>query len=188
MNVCVSLMKIKALFTSHFSGYLEKLKEQPIKVDFFLFTTIVLISSLLYHFSYQIYNVHNTQVDVLNLGSMIILALMTVFLFIYNGIIFLLMVSLIEHFFVLFIERKPDFEKTMKSVIYASFLPVLFLWIPSVFHIPFSALGLIGAYTIITFYGIRLFHGVTVDRAAFVATFTTGCILILLYFGNVNLL
>ncbi|MCK9631030.1 MAG: YIP1 family protein [Methanoregula sp.] len=181
-------MKIKALFVSHFPGYLEKIKEQPIKVDFYLFSAIVLIGSLLYHFSYLIQNMHNPQMDVLNVGSMIVLTLMTVFLFIYNGIIFLLIVSLIEHFFVLFIERKPDFEKTMKSVIYASFLPVLFLWIPSVFHIPFSALVLIGAYMIITFYGIRIFHGVTVDRAAFVASFTTGCILILLYAAHVNLL
>ncbi|AGB03359.1 YIP1 family protein [Methanoregula formicica] len=181
-------MKTKAWFVSNFSGYLEKITKQSIRADFYLFTAILLVGSLLYHVSYLIQKVHTSPVDVLNPGSMIVLTLMTVFLFIYNGIIFLLAISLAEHFFVLFISDKPDFEKTMKSVIYASFLPVLFLWIPSVFHIPCSALVLVGAYTIITFYGIRIFHGVTVDRAAFVAIFTTGCILILLYFGNVNLL
>jgi len=184
----VCLMKITTTFASRFTGCLEKIKDQPLKTDCYLFVAIVLIGSILYHFSYLSQVVHHAPVDFLNPGSMIVLALMTGFLFLCNGIIFLFILSLIEHFFVLFIKRKPDFEKTMKSVIYASALPVLFLWIPSVFQIPFSVLALIGAFMIITFYEIRLFHEVTVDRAAFVALFMSGCIIIVLHAAHVTLL
>ena len=94
----------------------------------------------------------------------------------------MLLISLVGHFFVLFTDGHRDFEKTMKAVIYASALPVLFAW---TFHIvQYSALVLAVAFLIVAYIGIYTFHEITKDRAAFVAIFTTGFIIVLLYIGK----
>jgi hypothetical protein len=100
----------------------------------------------------------------------------------------MLIISLIEHFFVLFTGEPRDFGKTMKSVIYASFIPVLFIWLPGVFRVSYSAFILIGAFSIITFHGVRIFHKKTNNQAAFVAIFTTYFILTVLWLGKVNII
>ena len=103
-----------------------------------------------------------------------------------DGLAFVLVVSLVEHFFVLFTDNHRDFEKTMKSVIYASVLPVVFVW--TIHNVQYSALVLTAVFLAVTYIGIRSFHGITKDRAAFVAIFTTGFMIFLLYLGKVNLL
>jgi hypothetical protein len=160
---------------------MDEVKDQPVKEDILRFITVLFIGSLLYLFSYVIQKGFIEQTEVLDIRGIIVLTAMVLFLFLF-------IICLIEHFFVLFIDRKPVFEKTMKSVIYASVLPVLFLWVPSVFQIRFSALVLLFAFMVFTFYGIHTIHGKTIDRAAFVAFFTTGCIIFLLWVGKVNLL
>jgi hypothetical protein len=182
-----SLKKIISVI-SYPSGYMDEVKDQPVKEDILRFITVLFIGSLLYLFSYVIQKGFIEQTEVLDIRGIIVLTAMVLFLFLFNAMFFLLIICLIEHFFVLFIDRKPVFEKTMKSVIYASVLPVLFLWVPSVFQIRFSALVLLFAFMVFTFYGIHTIHGKTIDRAAFVAFFTTGCIIFLLWVGKVNLL
>jgi len=106
-------------------------------------------------------------------------------LFVIDGLEFVLFISLVEHFFVLFTDGHRDFEKTMKSVIYASALPVLFVW--TIHNVQYSALVLTAAFLVVTYFGIRTFHEITKDRSAFVAIFMTGFVVFLLYLGKVNL-
>jgi hypothetical protein len=170
------------------SGYLEEIRGQPLRDDVLSFILITAIGSILMLFSMAIRDSNTGNGEFLNPAGVLVMIITILFLFIVDGLFLVLIISLIEHFFVLFTGEHRGFEKTMKSVIYASVIPVLFFWIPSVFHIPYSALLLAGTFCLVTFYGILTFHEKTKDRAAFVALFTTGFILILLWFGKVNVI
>lgn len=183
----VALNRIRKIILSP-SGYLKEIKEQPIKDDVLSFILVTAIGSILMFFSTVIRTAVTGNGEFLNPAGVLVTILTILFLFVVDGLFLMLIISLIEHFFVLFMGEHRGFEKTMKSVIYASVIPVLFLWIPAVFHIHYSALLLAGAFCLVTFYGILMFHEKTKDRAAFVALFTTGFILILLWFGKVNVI
>jgi membrane-associated HD superfamily phosphohydrolase len=181
-------MKKIQLFISNPPGYLEEMKNQPVKTDILTFLVVILCGTLCYLTAYIIQKGYIEQVQTFDPLSVGVLILSGISLFVVDGLFFLLIISLIEHFFVLFTERKPDYEKTLKSVIYALFIPILFLWVTGVFHIPGSIPALIAIFAVFTFYGTRAFHHLSNDRAAFVSMFTTGVIVILLYFGHVNLI
>lgn len=183
----VTLKKILS-FISNPPGYLEEMKNQPVKTDILTFLAVILCGSLCYLAAYIIQKGYIEQVPAFDSLSLGVLILSGIFLFVVDGLFFLLVISLIEHFFVLFTGRKPDFEKTLKSVTYALFIPVLFLWVAGVFHIPGSVPVIIATFTVFTFYGTRTFHHLSNDRAAFVSLFTTGVLVILLYSGHVNLI
>jgi len=182
----VTLRKIREIIISP-SGYLEEIRDRPIKDDVLFFIVVAVVGSILMFFSMVIGEIVTGKGDSLNPAGIPVMILTILFLFVVNGLFFMLIISLIEHFFVLFTGEHKGFERTMKSVIYASVLPVVFFWIPAVFHIPSSILLLAGAFCIVTFYGILTFHEKAKDRAAFVALFTTGFILILLWLGKVNI-
>lgn len=170
------------------SAHLEKIRNQPLKDDVLVFILVTVVGSILMFFSTVISTSVIGNEEFLNPAGIPVMILTILFLFVVDGLFFVLIISLIEHFFILFTGENRGFEKTMKSVIYASVLPVLFLWIPAIFHIPYSALLLAGAFCIVTFYGIFIFHEKSKDRAVFVALFTTGVIFILLWFGKVNVI
>lgn len=183
----VTLKKIIS-FISYPTAYLDKVREQPIKTDILSFIITALTGSILFFVSSVIRMMYTGQGGVMGMAALAVMAVTIIFVFVVNALFFLLVIGLIEHVFVLFIDGHRGFEKTMKSVIYASVLPVLFFWVPAVFHVAYSALLLAGTFCIVTFYGILTFHQKTKDRAAFVAVFTTGLILALLWFGKVNII
>jgi Yip1 domain len=167
--------------------YLDKMGRQPVKADILSFIAIVLAGSFLFLIFYGIQKVFFERAGVPNLTSITVMIATTVFLLLVDGLFFLLVISLIGHFFVLFTGGKPDFEKTLKSVITALALPILFIWLPIAFHVPYSLLVLAAVFMVFTCYGIRKFHQKTKDQAAFVAIFTTGTIVVLLYIARVNM-
>jgi hypothetical protein len=183
----ITVKRIREIIRSP-SGYLEKIRDQPLKDDILSFILVTMVGSILMFFSIFIMTAVTGQEEFLNPAGAVVMFLTILFLYVFNGLFLMLVISLIEHFFVLSTGEHRGFEKTMKSVICASVLLVLLFWIPSVFHIRYSALILAGVFCIMTFYGILTFHEKTKDRAAFVALFTTGLILILLWFGKVDLI
>ncbi|GAB7016251.1 hypothetical protein JCM10550A_16190 [Methanogenium cariaci] len=96
-----------------------------------------------------------------------------------GGVIFLLGISLIEHFFLLFVDEDVEFEKTMKSVVYALFPAIPFFWAGVVVNVPLASLLMLICFGLITYYGIRVFHEKSKDRAAFVSLATSLVLLIL---------
>jgi hypothetical protein len=164
--------------------YIEEIRNQALLKDLLQFIIVALTGSMVFFFVYVIQKGFPGH-EIPDAWGFLILMGMVVFTFVYSALFFLLVISLAEHFFVLFISDKPDFEKTMKSVIYASMVPILFIWIPAIFHIPVSALALTGVFIVFTFYGILIFHNSTKDRAAFVAIFLMGVIISGLCLGRV---
>jgi hypothetical protein len=183
----VTLTRIREIILDP-SGYLEEIRDQPFNDDILTFILVTLTGSVLAFIAIIISTVVTGQGEYPGPAGIPKMILSILFLFIVDGLFLMLVISLIEHFFVLFTGEHRGFEKTMKSVMYASVIPVLFIWIPAVLQIPYTLLLLAGAFCIATFYGILVFHEKTKDRAAFVALFTTGFILILLWFNKVNLI
>ncbi len=94
-----------------------------------------------------------------------------------TGAVVLLGTSLIEHFFLLFVDVKKSFEMTMKMAVYALVVVFPLAWAALLIsNIPPTAL-LIIVFVLLTFCGIRVFHSVSIDRAAFVSL-ATGAVLL----------
>lgn len=92
-----------------------------------------------------------------------------------NGAVILLVVSLVEHFFLLFVDEKRGFERTVKSAVYALVPAILFGWAVAI--IPHAGLLLLICFSQITYVGTRVFHEKSRDRAAFVALATGAALL-----------
>ncbi|MFA7562360.1 MAG: YIP1 family protein [Methanoculleus sp.] len=95
----------------------------------------------------------------------------SIFLGLMNGAIALLAVSLVEHFFLLFVDVHREFEQTMKSVAYALSPLILFSWAIAL-GVPFAGLLLAAGFCLLTYFGVRVFHEKSGDRAVFVALAT----------------
>ncbi|MBP2146609.1 hypothetical protein J2129_002063 [Methanofollis sp. W23] len=93
--------------------------------------------------------------------------------------VILLGVSLIEHFFLLFVDAHQGFERTMKSVIYALLPIVLFWWAVAVMKVPAAGPLLLLCFALITYFGICVFHDISKDRAAFASLATSAAVLVL---------
>ncbi len=92
-----------------------------------------------------------------------------------GGAVALLAVSLVEHFFLLFVDVHREFEQTMKSTVYALSPLILFSW-AVLLKIPFAGLLFLAWFCLSTFFGVRIFHEKSKDRAVFVAL-ATGVVL-----------
>ncbi len=94
-----------------------------------------------------------------------------------TGAVVLLGTSLIEHFFLLFVDVKKSFEMTMKTAVYT--LAVVFPLVWAALLVSNSHLIVLPAivFVILTFCGIRIFHSLSIDRAAFVSL-ATGAVLL----------
>jgi hypothetical protein len=92
-----------------------------------------------------------------------------------TGAVALLAVSLVEHFFLLFVDVHREFEKTMKSVVYALAPLILFSW-AVLLEVPFAGLLLLAWFCLSTYFGVWIFHEKSKDRAVFVAL-ATGVVL-----------
>ncbi|NMA09937.1 MAG: hypothetical protein GX932_02810, partial [Methanomicrobiales archaeon] len=92
-----------------------------------------------------------------------------------TGAVALLAVSLVEHFFLLFVDVHREFEQTMKSTVYALSPLILFSW-AVLLEVPFAGLILIVWFCLSTYFGVVVFHEKSEDRAVFVAL-ATGAVL-----------
>ncbi|MDD4567818.1 MAG: hypothetical protein PHU37_07930 [Methanoculleus chikugoensis] len=92
-----------------------------------------------------------------------------------TGAVALLAISLVEHFFLLFVDVHRKFEKTMKSVVYALSPCILFSW-AVLLKVPFAGLLLLVCFGLLTYHGVWIFHELSGDRAAF-AALATGAVL-----------
>jgi hypothetical protein len=101
-----------------------------------------------------------------------------------NGAVALLAISLIEHFFLLFVDEHKGFEKTMKSAIYALVPVLLFFWVTVIVESAFVSLLLLVCFCLITFFGVRIFHEKSLDRAAFVSL-ATSAVFMMLFFRQI---
>ncbi len=88
-----------------------------------------------------------------------------------TGAVALLAVSLVEHFFLLFVDVRREFEKTMKSAVYALSPLILFSW-AVLLQVPFAGLLLLAWFCLSTYFGVWIFHEKSKDRAVFVALAT----------------
>ncbi len=102
------------------------------------------------------------------------------FLGLVNGAFALLAVSLIEHFFLLFVDVHREFEQTMKSAVYALSPLILFSW-AIVLGVPFAGPLLLACFCLLTYFGVRVFHEKSGDRAAFSALATGAALAIYLH-------
>jgi len=188
----VRFMKIHPPFFDR-TTFFTKVREQPLKNDILFFLAITVLGGFILTIAAAASSINSGPLAIPEPRVIPLFIVGFIVPSIINGFFLLLVISLIEHFFVLFvIDTHPDkdrrFEKTMKTVIYASVLPIIFLWVPAVFHVAYSGLILLGSFLVLTFLGIIGFHAVTKDRAGFVTIFTGGVIVLLLMAGRVNFL
>ncbi|WP_067047977.1 YIP1 family protein [Methanofollis ethanolicus] len=159
----------------------EHLKETSLKEDLRVYFTLVLATSVLFLLPmYFLGSEPGTEYSVMGLPYVVGIALATVVQLAWsliNGAVILLVVSLVEHFFLLFVDENRGFERTMKSVVYALVPVILFGW--AVAAVPHAGLLLLACFSLITYVGTRVFHEKSRDRAAFVALATGAALLAL---------
>ncbi|QYZ79152.1 hypothetical protein E2N92_06755 [Methanofollis formosanus] len=170
-------LPIKNIFTGP-GRLFDQLRIKSLQEDLLFFFTVVLAVSILSTLrTLLMYPVHEPTAPYL-IGGMLFGAFGPLQSMITWAVI-LLSVSLIEHFFLLFVDEHQGFERTMKSAIYALFPTVLFWWAAVILKIPYAGLLLLLCFTLITYSGIRKFHEKSKDRAAFVSLATSAVLLIL---------
>lgn len=94
-----------------------------------------------------------------------------------TGAVLLLGTSLIEHFFLLFVDVRKSFEMTMKTAVYALAVVFPLAWAALLIPNLLLAVLLIVIFVLLTFCGIRVFHSLSIDRSAFVSL-ATGAVLL----------
>ena len=156
---------------SAFSGprwVFQKLNEKPLRDDLIFYFTIVAAASVLFMVlplltgeAAEIDGLHRIWFIVAGIPVTLVQGLIT-------GAVALLAVSLVEHFFLLFVDVHREFEKTMKSAVYALAPLILFSW-AVLLKIPFAGLLLLAWFCLSTYFGIWIFHEKSKDRAVFVA-------------------
>lgn len=159
----------------------EHLKETSLKEDLQVYLTLVLATSVLFLLPmYFLGSEPGMEYSTMGLPYIVDIALATVVQLAWsliNGAVILLVVSLIEHFFLLFVDENRGFEKTVKSAVYALVPVILFGWAVAV--VPHAGLLLLVCFSLITYVGTRVFHEKSRDRAAFVALATGAALLAL---------
>ncbi|MDK2889708.1 MAG: hypothetical protein PWR21_340 [Methanoculleus sp.] len=164
----------------------QHLNEKPLRDDLIFYFAIVAAASIFWTAASILTEPH--PVDGLGIeglhqaGSVlstifvgVFLGFVGVFLGLANGAVALLAVSLVEHFFLLFVDVHREFEKTMKSAVYALSPLILFSW-AVLLEIPFAGLLLLAWFCLSTYLGVWIFHEKSKDRAVFVAL-ATGVVL-----------
>jgi len=162
-------------------GLFQRLNEKPLRDDLQFFFAIVVVTSILYMLlplfigfhpenEFKI-GLHQIWVPALGIFTGLVQGLMT-------GAIALLGISLIEHFFLLFVDVHQGFEKTMKSVVYALSPCILFSWVILILKVPFASLLLLFYFSLVNYFGVWIFHEISKDRALFVTLMTSAILTI----------
>jgi len=153
----------------------RQLNEKPLRDDLVFYAAIVATASILLMAlplltgeAPEIDGLHRTWFIVAGILIVLVQGLMT-------GAVALLAVSLVEHFFLLFVDVHREFEKTMKSAVYALSPLILFSW-AVLLEVPFAGLLLLAWFCLMTYLGVWIFHEKSEDRAVFVAL-ATGAVL-----------
>ncbi|WP_292731602.1 Yip1 family protein [Methanoculleus sp.] len=157
----------------------QQLDEKPLRDDLIFYFAIVAVASIFWTAASILTGPHPVDgpgIEGLHqAGSVLSAIFVGVFLGLANGAVALLAVSLVEHFFLLFVDVHREFEKTMKSVVYALAPLILFSW-AVLLGVPFAGLLLLIWFCLMTYIGVWIFHEKSKDRAAFVAL-ATGAVL-----------
>ncbi|PKL61511.1 MAG: hypothetical protein CVV31_11045 [Methanomicrobiales archaeon HGW-Methanomicrobiales-2] len=155
--------------------YFQQLDEKPLRDDLTFYFAIVAVASVLFMVlllltggAAEIDGTH--RIWFIAAGTLITLVQGLI-----TGAVALLAVSLVEHFFLLFVDVHREFEKTMKSVVYALAPLILFSW-AVLLEVPFAGLLLLAWFCLSTYFGVWIFHEKSKDRAVFVAL-ATGVVL-----------
>ncbi|QSZ67188.1 hypothetical protein RJ40_06585 [Methanofollis aquaemaris] len=156
----------------------DQLRIKSLQEDLLFFFTVVLAASILSTLGTFLLYPDHEPAGLHLIGGMVFGAFGPLQSLI-TWVVILLSVSLVEHFFLLFVDEHQGFERTMKSAIYALLPTVLFWWTAVILKVPYAGLLLLLCFTLITYFGVRKFHEKSKDRAAFVSLATSAVLLIL---------
>lgn len=153
----------------------QRLNEKPLRDDLVFYFAIVAVASVLF-MMLPLLTGEELKIDGIHrfwfIGADILVTLTQGLI---TGAVALLAVSLVEHFFLLFVDVHRKFEKTMKSAVYALSPLILFSW-AVLLQVPFAGLLLLAWFCLSTYFGVWIFHEKSKDRAVFVAL-ATGVVL-----------
>lgn len=153
----------------------QKLNEKPLRDDLVFYFAIVAVAAVLFTML-PLLTGEAPEIDGLHRIWFIAAGtLITLVQGLIGGAVALLAVSLVEHFFLLFVDVHRQFEQTMKSAVYALSPLILFSW-AILLGVPFAGLLLLGWFCLSTYFGVWIFHEKSKDRAVFVAL-ATGVVL-----------
>ena len=149
----------------------QKLNEKPLRDDLTFYFAIVAVASVLF-MALPLLTGEAAETDGMHRAWFIVAGtLITLTQGLITGAVALLAGSLVEHFFLLFVDVHREFEQTMKSAVYA--LSPLILFSGAVLlKIPFAGLLLLAWFCFSTYFGVWIFHEKSKDRAVFVALAT----------------
>jgi len=166
-------------------GLFQQLKTKSFHDDLIFFLAVVVAGSLIFNlaaFLTRISTVPESSIsDLQILGNVFLVLGIGIIQGLFGGVILLLGTSLIEHFFLLLVDVRNNFEMTVKSVTYAVAPAVLFYWLIAIAKILVFDLMLLVWFGVATYFGTSIFHGITVDRAVFVSIATSAVLLFLSY-------
>jgi hypothetical protein len=160
----------------------ERLNEKSLGEDLQFFFAIIVVTSIVYvllPLFMGFYPENEFKIGMHQIGFMVLGAIISLLQGLMTGAITLLGISLIEHFFLLFVDVHQGFEKTMKSVIYALAPCILLSWVVIIVKAPFSGLLLLLGFGLMTYPGVQVFHEMSKDRAVFVSLATSAVLAIL---------
>ncbi len=175
--------------TNHFhrpSASLSAVGEKPLRDDLRFFIAIVIAGSLLFTLaslltvSEPVYPSGSTGLYLI--GMTVAALVVGLVRSLIDGAVLLLAVSLVEQFFLLFVDGHRGFERTMKSVVYALSPGILLFWVAVLAENALVSLFLLVCFCLLTYFGIRTFHEKSIDRAAFVSLATSA--VLLMYFSR----
>jgi len=151
------------------------LNEKPLRDDLVVYFAIVAVASALF-MALPLLTGEGVEIDGTHrIGLIVAGTLIALVQGLITGAVALLAVSLVEHFFLLFVDVHREFEQTMKSVVYALAPLILFSW-AVLLEVPFAGLILLVWFCLMTYFGVVVFHEKSEDRAVFVAL-ATGMVL-----------
>ena len=152
--------------------FFQQLNKKPLGADLQLFFVTVVAMSILFalaSFFTGLYPGNESGPDGLySIGLLVLGIFISLIQGLIVGVVALLGVSLVEHFFLLFVNVHHGFEKTMKSVIYALFPCILFFWAVVIVEVPLAGLLLLFVFGLITYLSTDISRDVK-GRAVFVS-------------------
>ena len=153
----------------------RQLNKKPLRDDLIFYFAIVAVASVLF-MALPLLTGEAAETDGMHRAWFIVAGTLIVLVQgLITGAVALLAVSLVEHFFLLFVDVHREFEKTMKSAVYA-LAPLILFSRAVLLGVSFAGLLLLAWFCLSTYFGIWIFHEKSKDRAVFVAL-ATGAVL-----------
>ena len=156
--------------------FFQRLNEKPLQYDLRFFFAVVVVTAVVFMLLPLFagsYPPDEFEIGLHRLGVLVSGILIGLLQGLICGAVALLGISLIEHFSCFSLMYIGDLKKTMKSAIYALAPFVLFFWAVVIVQIPFMDLLLLLGFGLATYFGVRIFHEMSRDRAAFLSLATS---------------